>query len=79
MRYAIFTLLLATLLHVATSNPQCSKKNLKCKSTLARNYMGCLVKGFKSKHKCQPPTVLDLPFDSECCTVSLFDIQMCMW
>jgi len=26
------------------------------------------VKGFKSKHKCQPPTVLDLPFDSECCS-----------
>ena len=32
--------------------------------------MGCLVKGFKSKRHCQPPTVMNLPFETDCCTVS---------
>ncbi|KAL5269216.1 hypothetical protein ACHWQZ_G002892 [Mnemiopsis leidyi] len=67
MKLAIFTLLAAVLLHAALSNDMCSRKNLKCGTTLKGNYMRCLIHGYSSGYKCQATTVLNLPYDPTCC------------
>ena len=68
MKHAIFVLLVATLLHAALAGDECSKKNLRCNQNLVKNYAVCLYKGYDSR-KCKATTVMNLPFDGDCCQV----------